>query len=234
MKTVALVGYGYWGPNLLRNYIELQGAWVQWVCDSDPEALKRVATRYPSVPCSSDYQQVLDDATVDAVVLATPISSHFPLAKQALLAGKHVFVEKPLAGSTAEAKELVASGRGQRSDSHGRPHLRLQPSRATGQADHRLRRVGRHLLRHLHASEPGPSPEGRQRDLGPSPARPLHTSLLVGRDAQQCVRDREGLHQPRRARCGLHQCDLPLGSGGRNAGRVALSGQAAADGGRGQ
>jgi predicted dehydrogenase len=107
VKTVALVGYGYWGPNLLRNYIELPGAWVQWVCDIDPEALKRVATRYPSVSCTSDYQQVLGDAKIDAVVLATPISSHFSLAKQALLAGKHVFVEKPLAGSTAEAKELV-------------------------------------------------------------------------------------------------------------------------------
>jgi predicted dehydrogenase len=107
VKTVALVGYGYWGPNLLRNYIELQGAWVQWVCDSDPAALKRVASRYPSVPCTSDYQQVLGDTQVDAVVLATPISTHYPLAKQALLAGKHVFVEKPLAGSTAEANELV-------------------------------------------------------------------------------------------------------------------------------
>lgn len=107
MKTVALVGYGYWGPNLLRNYIELQGAWVQWVCDTDPEALKRVANRYPSVLCTTDYQQVLEDDQVEAVLLATPISTHYTLAKQALLAGKHVFVEKPLAGSTAEAGELV-------------------------------------------------------------------------------------------------------------------------------
>ena len=108
MKTVALVGYGYWGPNLLRNYVELQGAWVQWVCDSDPEALKRVAARYPSVPCTSDYQEVLADAKVDAVIIATPISTHFSLAKQALLAGKHVFVEKPMTGSTVEAVELAA------------------------------------------------------------------------------------------------------------------------------
>jgi predicted dehydrogenase len=107
MKTVALIGYGYWGPNLLRNYIELQGAWVQWVCDTRPEALEKVAARYPSVPLTSDYQEVLRDARVDAVVLATPISTHFALAKQALLAGKHVFVEKPMTGSTAEAKELI-------------------------------------------------------------------------------------------------------------------------------
>jgi predicted dehydrogenase len=107
LKTVALVGYGYWGPNLLRNYIELQGAWVQWVCDSRPEALERAGSRYPAVPGTTDYQQVLCDEKVDAVVLATPISTHFSLAKEALLAGKHVFVEKPMAASTAEAVELV-------------------------------------------------------------------------------------------------------------------------------
>ena len=107
MKHVAVVGYGYWGPNLLRNYVELPGAWVEWVCDSRPEALAKAKSRYPAVPSTTDYQQVLDDERVDAVVIATPISTHFPLAKRALLAGKHVFVEKPMTGSTADAVELV-------------------------------------------------------------------------------------------------------------------------------
>jgi predicted dehydrogenase len=107
MKTVALIGYGYWGPNLLRNYMEVPGAWVQWVCDSRPGALAKAKGRYPAVPGTADYQEVLVDPAVDAVVIATPISTHFPLAKAALLAGKHVFVEKPMTGSTAEAVELV-------------------------------------------------------------------------------------------------------------------------------
>jgi predicted dehydrogenase len=107
MKTVAIIGYGYWGPNILRNYIELPQAWVQWVCDIRPEALAKAQARYPAVPCTADYRQVLDDAKVDAVLIVTPISTHFPLAKAALLAGKSVFVEKPMTGSAAEATELV-------------------------------------------------------------------------------------------------------------------------------
>ena len=107
MKHVAIVGYGYWGPNLLRNYIELPQAWVEWVCDSRPEALAKAKGRYPAVAGTTDYQEVLDDPKVDAVVIATPISTHFQLTKRALLAGKSVFVEKPMTGSTADAIELV-------------------------------------------------------------------------------------------------------------------------------
>jgi len=107
VKTVALIGYGYWGPNLLRNYMELPGATVKWVCDSRPEALAKAHARYPTVAGTTDYREVLADAQVDAVLIATPISTHFPLAKDALLAGKHVFVEKPMTGSTAEAVDLV-------------------------------------------------------------------------------------------------------------------------------
>jgi predicted dehydrogenase len=107
VKTVAIIGCGYWGPNLLRNYVELPSAWVEWVCDTRPEALAKAAARYPGVAGTTDYQQVLDDAKVDAVVIATPISTHFPLAKAALLAGKSVFVEKPMTGGTEDAIELV-------------------------------------------------------------------------------------------------------------------------------
>lgn len=107
MKTVGLVGYGYWGPNLLRNYMELPGATVKWVCDSRPEALAKATSRYPTVQSTTDYQELLADPQTDAVLLATPISSHFALAKAALEAGKHVFVEKPMTSGVANSVELV-------------------------------------------------------------------------------------------------------------------------------
>jgi predicted dehydrogenase len=107
MKRVALVGYGYWGPNLLRNYVEMPEVEVSWVCDSRPEALAKAKSRYPSLGLTGDFEDVLRDPRVDAVIIATPISTHFPLAARALEAGKHVFVEKPMAGSRAQAEELV-------------------------------------------------------------------------------------------------------------------------------
>ncbi len=108
MKTVALVGHGYWGPNLLRNYMELPGARVKWVCESRPEALAKAQTRYPTIQGTTEFGDVLADSEVDAVLIATPISTHFQLAKDALLAGKHVFVEKPMTSTAATAAELVS------------------------------------------------------------------------------------------------------------------------------
>jgi predicted dehydrogenase len=105
--TVALVGYGYWGPHLLRNYLELPTAWVRRICDARPEALDKVARRYPSIATTTDYTDVLADDQIDAVVLATPIATHYELARAALTAGKHVFVEKPLAAAVAQCNELV-------------------------------------------------------------------------------------------------------------------------------
>jgi predicted dehydrogenase len=107
MLTVGLVGYGYWGPNLLRNYMELPGASVKWVCDKRREALDRVRLRYPALRVIDDYQAVISDDEVDAVLIATPISTHYPLARAALKAGKHVFVEKPVTAAPDEAVELM-------------------------------------------------------------------------------------------------------------------------------
>jgi predicted dehydrogenase len=104
---VAIIGYGYWGPNLLRNYMDMPGAWVSWVCDRRPEVLEKSQARYPAVPVTTDVDVVLDDPDVDAVVIATPISTHFPIARAALQAGKHVFVEKPMTADTAQACKLV-------------------------------------------------------------------------------------------------------------------------------
>ncbi len=120
MTTVAIIGYGYWGPNLLRNYMELptasleSGCRVKYVCDLRSEQLARAQARYPAVQTTSSFERVIDDPEVEAVVIATPISTHHPLAAAALRVGKHVFVEKPIAASSAEAAELcrLAAGGG--------------------------------------------------------------------------------------------------------------------------
>jgi predicted dehydrogenase len=112
--TVALVGYGYWGPNLLRNYMEMPEATVKWVCDKRPQALKKAQVRSPSVAVTKDVSEVLADDAVDAVLIATPISTHYLLARAVLEAGKHVFVEKPMTADPDEARHLIelAAARG--------------------------------------------------------------------------------------------------------------------------
>ena len=104
---MAVVGLGYWGPNLVRNVNELENAELAMVCDSRKSALEKVAHRYPGVATTDDYHRVIADPTIDAILLATPVSTHHSLAQRALRAGKHVFVEKPLAGSTEEAASLL-------------------------------------------------------------------------------------------------------------------------------
>jgi len=104
---VAVVGLGYWGPNLVRNLFELSDAEVALVCDQRPETIEPIAKRYPSVRGTTQFAEVLDDPYVDAVVIATPIGTHFELACASLEAGKHTLVEKPLADSVAKASELA-------------------------------------------------------------------------------------------------------------------------------
>src|SRR5678816_323765 len=99
---VAIVGCGYWGQNLIRNFSDLDNAEVVAVCDFNLNALARMKRRYPSLELKQDYRDVLSDSRVHAVVIATPVSTHYPFARQALLAGKHVLVEKPLATSTKQ------------------------------------------------------------------------------------------------------------------------------------
>ena len=104
--TVGLIGYGYWGPNLLRNYVELGTVTAKWVCDTDEDRLKKAVTRYPFLRTTTDFEDIIGDPEIDAVLIATPISSHHELTMRALNAGKHVFVEKPLATSVAECDEM--------------------------------------------------------------------------------------------------------------------------------
>jgi predicted dehydrogenase len=105
--AVAVVGLGYWGPNLVRNLVELPTGSVVCICDTRPERIDAIRKRYPGIPGVQSFDAVLDDSAVEAVALATPVSTHHGLASAALEAGKHVFVEKPLAASQAEAIELI-------------------------------------------------------------------------------------------------------------------------------
>ncbi|WIY54219.1 Gfo/Idh/MocA family oxidoreductase [Devosia sp. YIM 151766] len=107
MIGIGVVGYGYWGPNLVRNLNDLPEAKLRWVCDLQTERLAGMRRRYPSVEITEDYQKLLDDPSVDAIAIATPVATHYAMAMRALKAGKHVFVEKPLASSIEEAERLV-------------------------------------------------------------------------------------------------------------------------------
>jgi predicted dehydrogenase len=104
---VGVVGLGYWGPNLVRNLAELPAVELAYFCDLRPDVLDLTSRRYPGVPCTTDLGAVLADTAVDAVVIATPVSTHHSLALRSLEAGKHVFVEKPLASSSSEARSLM-------------------------------------------------------------------------------------------------------------------------------
>ncbi len=104
---VGVIGYGYWGPNVVRNLLGHPGAEVVIVADANPERLAEIRRIYPAIQTTLDATDVIRSSGIDAIVIATPVNTHYPLAKAALLAGKHVLVEKPLASNLAEAEELV-------------------------------------------------------------------------------------------------------------------------------
>lgn len=108
MNILAQLGCGYWGPNLLRNFTAQPHCWVKWVVDTNPQRRAYVEENYSKTKTTSLVEEVLKDPEVEAIVIATPASTHYNLAKLALHAGKHALVEKPLAMTTTEADELVA------------------------------------------------------------------------------------------------------------------------------
>jgi predicted dehydrogenase len=108
MVGVGIIGYGYWGPNLVRNFFETKGASVRQVCDLRAGRLEHAAMRFPGVRTTTNVDELMDDSTVDAVAIATPVSTHFDFAMRALAAGKHVLVEKPLAGTAEQARRIIA------------------------------------------------------------------------------------------------------------------------------
>ena len=106
---IGVVGLGYWGPNLARNFAALPGCELAWCCDSSPRARARIQQWFPSARVTGELDQLLSDPALDAIALATPVSSHAELAARVLGAGKHCFVEKPLARSVPEAERAVAA-----------------------------------------------------------------------------------------------------------------------------
>src|SRR5881398_305103 len=107
MIRIGVIGYGYWGPNIVRNLRSLEGCQLAAVCDQSPVALQRVRQAYPDLPVSTNPYDILKSPRIDAVAVVTPVWTHFELAKAALENGKHVFVEKPFTCSVEQAEELI-------------------------------------------------------------------------------------------------------------------------------
>lgn len=103
-----IVGYGYWGPNLARNFSALAGARLSAVCDCNAARLDHMRKLHPNTGFHSHFEAMLSDAQLDAVVIATPLESHYAMAKASLIAGKHVLIEKPMAGSSRQCEDLIA------------------------------------------------------------------------------------------------------------------------------
>jgi predicted dehydrogenase len=108
---LGVVGLGYWGPNLARNFDALPHAELAWICDRSEEQLKHTALRFPAARVTTDIEDLLADSALDAVAIATPVRTHAALARRCLEAGKHVFVEKPLAQSVSDAEKVVEAAR---------------------------------------------------------------------------------------------------------------------------
>ena len=107
MIRVGVIGYGYWGPNIVRNLHGLDSTRVEMVCDMSPKALARVRKAYPGISTCSDPTEILTSPAIDAVAVITPVWTHYELAKKALENGKHVFVEKPFTSTAEQAEELI-------------------------------------------------------------------------------------------------------------------------------
>jgi predicted dehydrogenase len=107
LLRVGVIGFGYWGPNIVRNFHTLESCQVLSVCDRSRAALQRVSRQYPAMQVTDDFSELLKSPEIDAIAVVTPVWTHFELAKAALLNGKHVFVEKPFTSTTAQAEELI-------------------------------------------------------------------------------------------------------------------------------
>ena len=107
MLRLGVIGYGYWGPNLVRNFHAQPDCRVVAICDQNPASFARAQAQYPEIATTADAVEVLTASGIDAVAIATPVSSHYALARQALDHGKHVFVEKPFTATSAEAEDLI-------------------------------------------------------------------------------------------------------------------------------
>src|ERR1700747_930352 len=107
MLKIGVIGYGYWGPNIVRNLQGLDSTRTELICDSNPSAQARARKAYPGVKIVSDANEVLRSPDIEAVAIVTPVWTHYELAKKALENGKHVFIEKPFASNTEQGERLI-------------------------------------------------------------------------------------------------------------------------------
>jgi len=107
MIHIGVIGYGYWGPNIVRNFNTMDGSRVIAICDINQDMLKKVKKTYPDIRITPDFNELVSSADVDAVAVVTPVFTHYEMAKKALIQGKHVFVEKPFTYTAAQAEELI-------------------------------------------------------------------------------------------------------------------------------
>jgi predicted dehydrogenase len=107
MIRIGVIGYGYWGPNIVRNFNAVEGSKVVSLCDINPEMLTLAKINYPHLEVTHDYDEILSRKDIDVVAIVTPVSTHFELSKRALQNGKHIFVEKPFTSSVEQAEELI-------------------------------------------------------------------------------------------------------------------------------
>ena len=200
--NVGVIGCGYWGPNLVRNFRAVPDCKVKAMCDLNVARLNHLRTLYPDIEGMTDYQHFLNGLGLDAVVIATPVKHHYPLAKASLLAGKHTFVEKPMASSSEECEELIdiaqrnglvlmightflysAPVRKIVGDRPGRRHWRhplhqFSPAQSRSLPERYQRRVGSRAPRHLHhPAHPGGVPVN-----GELPGQRARHSQYRGRD----------------------------------------------------
>jgi len=169
MIQFGVIGYGYWGPNIVRNLRNLESASVVAVCDKSSRALQRVKQAYPDIHVTSDVSELLDSPDIDAIAVITPVWTHFELAKRALENGKHVFVEKPFTSNSHQAEELIELAE--------RNHLKIM-------VDHTFLFTGavRKIRQLIDDSTLGklyywPLPTRRQRALGPCASRSIDCRL---------------------------------------------------------
>ena len=154
MIRVGVIGYGYWGPGIVRNFHGVEGCEVAMVCDKSTSALKRAKQAYPGIEVTSDPCDILGANDIDAVAVITPVWTHFELAKGALENGKHVFVEKPFTSTADQAEQLIDLADQQEPADHGRSHV---PVHRRGEEDppaDRRRRARQAVLLRLHPREP--------------------------------------------------------------------------------
>jgi len=107
MINIAIIGYGYWGPNLLRNFLNNSKCNLKWCCDIKKERLEILKKSYPNINVTTDYKDILKNKTIDAIVIATPLDTHYFIAKEAIILGKHVLIEKPFTSNVKQAEALI-------------------------------------------------------------------------------------------------------------------------------